>query len=87
MSYLRFLPLTRAEAVRLTIRPTDDVANGEFWVAIAGPDIDWQQLSTSPEHFMDGVRKLSGLRSLEFAEMMTLNYYRYVQFRDMTTRS
>ena len=65
------------------IRPTDDAVNGEFWMAIAGPDIDWQKLSTSPENFMDGVRKLSGLHSLEFSEMMTLNYYRYVRPRDI----
>ena len=60
------------------IRPTDDAVNDEFWIAIAGSDIDWQKLSTSPEHFMDGVRKLSGLDLLEMSEMMTLNYYRYV---------
>ena len=60
------------------IRPTDDAVNDEFWIAIAGSDIDWQKLSTSAEHFMDGVRKLSGLQSLEISEMMTLNYYRYV---------
>ena len=61
------------------IRPTDDAANDEFWIAIAGSDIDWKNLSTSPEHFMQGVRKLSGLDSLELSEVMTLNYYRYVQ--------
>ena len=60
------------------IRPTDDAANDEFWIAIAGSDIDWKNLSTSPEHFMQGVRKLSGLDSLELSEVMTLNYYRYV---------
>lgn len=60
------------------IRPTDNEANDEFWIAIAGSHIDWQKLSTSPEHFIDGVRKLSGLHSLEVSETMTLNYYRYV---------
>ena len=60
------------------IRPTDDAVNDEFWVAIIGLDIDWQKLSTSPEHFIEGVRDLSGLHSLEFLEVMTLNYYRYV---------
>ena len=64
---------------RLIIRPTDDAINDEFWVAIAGSDIDWQKLSTSPEHFIEGVRRLSGLNSLEAYEMMTLNYYRYVE--------
>ncbi|KAF9644831.1 hypothetical protein BDM02DRAFT_3149779 [Thelephora ganbajun] len=59
----------------LMIRPTDDAVNDEFWVAIAGSDIDWQKLSTSPGHFIHGVRKLSGLHSLEFSEVMTLNYY------------
>lgn len=72
------LPLTRVMTVRLTIRPTDDADNDEFWIAIAGSNIDWENLSTSPEHFMAGVRKLSGLDSLELSEMMTLNYYRYV---------
>lgn len=61
------------------IRPTDDAANDEFWIAIAGSDIDWKNLSTSPEHFMEGVRKLSGLDSLEISEMMSLNYYRYAR--------
>ena len=65
-------------AVRLIIRPTDDAINDEFWVVITGSDIDWQGLSTSPEHFIEGVKKLSGLDSLEVSEMMTLNYYRYV---------
>ena len=74
------LALTRVVAVRLMIRPTDDAANDEFWIAIAGSDIDWKNLSTSPEHFMAGVRKLSGLHSLEISEMMTLNYYRHAQF-------
>jgi hypothetical protein len=60
----------------LMIRPTDDMANDEFWVAIGGLDIDWQKLSTSPEHFIEGVKHLSGLHSLEFSEVMTLNYYR-----------
>lgn len=60
------------------IRPTDDAVNDEFWIAIAGSDIDWENLSTSPEHFIEGVKKLSGLDSLEVSEMMTLNYYRYV---------
>jgi len=69
------------------IRPTDDAVNDEFWIAIAGSDIDWQKLSASPEHFVDGVRKLSGLHSLEVSEMMTLNYYRYVGFHRMNTQS
>lgn len=73
--------------VRLMIRPTDDAVNDEFWIAIAGSDIDWQNLSTSPENFIDGVRKLSGLQSLEVLEMMTLNYYRYVSFHRVRTRS
>ena len=71
--------------VRLMIRPTDDADNDEFWIAIAGSDIDWKNLSTSPEHFMEGVRKLSGLHSLELSEMMTLNYYRYVRFYHITS--
>jgi len=69
------------------IRPTDDAVNDEFWIAIAGSDIDWQKLSASPEHFVDGVRKLSGLQSLEVSETMTLNYYRYVGFYRMNTQS
>ena len=69
------------------IRPTDDADNDEFWIAIAGSNIDWQKLSTSPEHFINGVRELSGLRSLEFSETMTLNYYRYVSFHYTTIRS
>ena len=60
------------------IRPTDDAINDEFWLVITGPDINWQELSTSPEHFIEGMRKLSGLHSLEISEVMTLNYYRYV---------
>ena len=60
------------------IRPTDDMMNDEFWVAIAGLDIDWQKLSTSPEHFTEGIKNLSGLHSLEILEVMTLSYYRYV---------
>jgi len=70
----------RVMIFRLMIRPTDDTVNDEFWVAIAGLNIDWQQLSASPEHFVDGVKKLSGLDSLEISEVMTLNYYRYVSF-------
>jgi len=69
------------------IRPTDDAINDAYWIAIAGSDIDWKVLSTSPEHFMDGVRKLSGLDSLEISEMMTLNYYRYVSFYSIATRN
>ena len=69
------------------IRPTDDAVNDEFWVVIAGPDIDWQKLSTSHEHFMDEVRKLSGLNSLETSETMTLNYYRYVSLHHMITQN
>ena len=72
--------------VRLMIRPTDNAANDEFWIAIAGSDIDWEKLSTSPDHFMDGVRELSGLHSLEISEMMTLNYYRYVSSRGVKPR-
>ena len=71
--------LIKSVTPRLIIRPTDDAINDEFWVAIAGSDIDWQKLSTSPEHFIEGVRRLSGLNSLEAYEMMTLNYYRYVE--------
>ena len=67
------------------IRPTDDADNDEFWIAIAGSDIDWKNLSTSPEHFMEGVRKLSGLHSLELSEIMTLNYYRYALFCHATS--
>jgi len=67
------------------IRPTDNAVEDEFWVAIAGSDIDWQKLSASPEHFVNGVRKLSGLDSLEVSETMTLNYYRYVSFNYTTT--
>ena len=67
------------------IRPTDNAVEDEFWVAIAGSDIDWQKLSSSPEHFVNGVRKLSGLDSLEVSETMTLNYYRYVSFNYTTT--
>ena len=72
---------------RLMMRPTDDAVNDEFWAAIAGSDIDWQQLSASPEHFVDGVKKLSGLDALEVSEMMTLSYYRYVSFDHTTARS
>ena len=71
-------------AVRLMVRPTDDADNDEFWIAIAGSDIDWKNLSTSPERFVEGVRKLSGLHSLELSEMMTLSYYRCVQFHRPT---
>ena len=73
--------------LRLMIRPTDDVDNDEFWAAIAGSNIDWQQLSASPEHFMDGIKKLSGLDSLEVSEMMTLSYYRYVPFDHISARN
>ena len=68
------------------IRPTDEAVNGEFWIAIGGSDIDWQRLSASPEHFMDEVRKLSGLDSLEILEVMTLTHYRYVSFHRIRTR-
>jgi hypothetical protein len=77
--YVSYTVLTRVVTVRLMIRPTDDAVNDEFWIAIAGSNIDWQELSTSPEHFIKGVRKLSGLDSLEVSEMMTLNYYRCVK--------
>ena len=82
ISYLRFLFVADEsyDPFRLMIRPTENAVNDEFWVAIAGPNIDWQQLSASPEYFVDGVKKLSGLDSLEVSEMMTLNYYRYVSF-------
>lgn len=70
---------------RLTIRPTDDADNDGFWVAIAGSDIDWERLSKSPEYFIDSVRRLSGLDSLEVSEVMTLNYYRCVSFHHMAT--
>ena len=82
MSYVlkaSYAALMKSVTPRLIIRPTDDAINDEFWVAIAGSDIDWQKLSTSPEHFIEGVRRLSGLNSLEAYEMMTLNYYRYVE--------
>lgn len=68
------------------IRPTDDANNDDFWVAIAGPDIDWQNLSTSSECFIEGVKKLSGFHSLEVLETMTLNYYRYYRVHFMPTR-
>lgn len=84
---MTYTVLTRGVTVRLTIRPTDDAINDEFWIAIAGPDIDWQALSTSPENFIEGVRKLSGLNSLEVSETMTLNYYRYVSTHQGTTKS
>ena len=73
-------------AFRLMIRPTDNAVDDEFWVAIAGSDIDWQKLSSSPEHFVNGVKKLSGLDSLEVTETMSLNYYRYVSPNYTTTR-
>lgn len=61
----------------MIIRPTDDGVNDEFWVAIAGSDIDWETLSKSPQHFIDAVKKLSGLHSMQVLETLTLNYYRY----------
>jgi hypothetical protein len=60
------------------IRPTERHANNEFWVSVAGHDIDWPTLSAQPEEFARLVRGLSGLRSLEFQEFITLNYYRCV---------
>ena len=77
----------RVVTLRLMIHPTDDAVNDELWVAIAGLDIDWRQLPASPEYFMDDVKKLSGLESLEVLEMVTLSYYRYVSFDHTTARS
>ena len=62
---------------RLIIRPTDDGVNDEFWVAIAGSNIDWETLSKSPQHFIDAAKQLSGLHSMQVLETLTLNYYRY----------
>ena len=63
------------------IRPTERHANDEFWVTVAGYDIDWPTLSTQPEEFAKLVRELTGMHSLDFREFLTLNYYRYVNQR------
>lgn len=62
---------------RLTIRPTDRRAHGEYWVAIAGTDIDWATLSNNSDAFIQVVRDRSGLYDLQFKEFLTLSHYRY----------
>lgn len=58
------------------IRPTEDHDKGEFWVAIAGLNIDSTLLSTDHAEFTRFVRELSGFHALEVAEFITLTNYR-----------
>jgi hypothetical protein len=55
----------------VSIRPTENYAENQFWIHVAGHDIDFQTLSTDKDAFADYVRTMSGLHTLEFGEFLT----------------
>jgi hypothetical protein len=53
------------------IRPTENPAGNQFWVALTGRDLDFHTLSTDKEAFIGYIRKMSGLPTLEFEEFLS----------------
>jgi hypothetical protein len=62
----------------LSIRPTENYAENQFWLQVCGRDIDVQTLSTDKEAYLDCVRKMSGLHTLEVAEFLTFGSFQWV---------
>lgn len=59
------------------MRATERRAENEFWIAIAGHNIDPEVLSKDQAAFTKLVREISGLPSLEITDFITLTNYKY----------